>query len=145
MHKQRLAVIIAAGLGLVSLFLPWASLSMFGVSYSVNGLQAGGPGYIMLVVFVVAGVFAFLGDDRTAPIDASKVKIVAGVAALGVLMMLYQLLAGIGFSYAGLGAYLAFIAALAVLAVPFVIKDSGAIEMPTADSIKDEFNEIKDN
>lgn len=36
------------------------------------------------------------------------------------------------------------LAVIAVLAVPFVIKDTGEFEMPTKDSIKEEFNEMKD-
>ncbi|MGB1104072.1 MAG: hypothetical protein ACPG21_10645 [Crocinitomicaceae bacterium] len=61
--------------------------------------------------------------------------------------MLLIVLTGGGASYGslGMGAWLALIASLAVLAVPFVIKDSGEISIPTKDSIKDEFNEIKDN
>lgn len=42
MHKQRLAVIIAAGAGLIGTFLPWVSVSMgmFG-NYTVSGIIRG--------------------------------------------------------------------------------------------------------
>ncbi|WP_066755807.1 hypothetical protein [Crocinitomix algicola] len=143
MHKQRLAVIVAAGLGMVATFLPWAKVSMFGMSISVKGTE--GDGWISLALFAVAGVLAFLGDDRTQPIDAGKVKGVAGVGAAVTLFMLWELIGSIGFDYSSIGVYLALLAGIAVLAVPFVIKDSGEFEMPTKDSIKEEFNEMKEN
>lgn len=143
MHKQRLAVIVAAAVGMVATFLPWAKVSMFGISISVKGSE--GDGWITFVLFAVAGVLAFLGDDRNQPIDAGKVKGVAGVGAAITLFMLWELIFSIKFSYSSIGVYLALLAGLAVLAVPFVIKDSGEFEMPTKDSIKEEFNEMKDN
>lgn len=61
------------------------------------------------------------------------------------LYMLFELFISIGLSFSSFGVYLALLAGLGILAVPFVIKDSGEFEMPTTDSIKDEFNEMKDN
>ncbi|MFT5821411.1 MAG: hypothetical protein ACI8ZM_002664 [Crocinitomix sp.] len=142
MHKQRLAVIIAAGIGVVSTFLPWISISFFGMSTSATGLSVW-AGLLTLVVCAVAGVFAFLGDDRNQAIDSANVKFVAIAGGVGVLLVLLFVLAN--FSYVGSGAYIGLLATAAVAAVPFVIKDSGEFKMPTKDSIKDEFNEIKDN
>ncbi len=59
--------------------------------------------------------------------------------------MILELISFIGFQYSGLGVYVCLLASLGILAVPFVIKDSGEIEMPTKESIKDEFNEMKNN
>lgn len=144
MHKQRLGVIVAAALGIVSAFLPWAKVSLFGMSISAKGTD-GGDGFLTIALFAVAGIFAFLGTDRTKAIDAGKVKTVAIMGAVITVFMLLELLVFIGFSYSGIGVYLSLIAGLAVLAVPFVIKDSGEISMPTADSVKDEFNEMRNN
>ena len=146
MHKQRLAVMIAAGLGVIGVFMPWVvseSITIFGSTIpgvSYNGMDLNG--WIPLLLAVAAGVFAFLGDDREKAIDANFVKIVAGTGAGIVLFMLYIWIMGRGLS---IGVYLTLLAGLAILAVPFVIKDSGEFEMPTKDSIKDEFNEMKDN
>jgi hypothetical protein len=144
MHKQRLAVIIAAALGVVSAFMPWAKVAFFGMSVSAKGTD-GGDGFLTIALFAVAGIFAFLGTDRTKAIDASKVKVVAIMGAIITGFMLLELLFFIGFSYSGIGVYLSLIAGFGVLAIPFVIKDTGEISMPTADSVKDEFNEMRNN
>ncbi len=144
MHKQRLAVIVAAAVGVIALFLPWMSVSMsFLGSIKLSGTDAGG--WIPFALCAVAGVLAFLGDDRNTAIEATYVKIVAGCGAGVVLFMLWKLFINITVSYAGFGAYLMFLAGVAILAVPFVIKDTGEFSMPTKNSIKDEFNEMKDN
>ena len=66
-------------------------------------------------------------------------------------MVIIVLISGSSSSYGavgggfGIGLWIGLLASLAIVAVPFVIKDSGEISMPTKESIKDEFNEIKDN
>ncbi len=145
MHKQRLAVIIAAGAGLIGTFLPWVSVSMgmFG-NYTVSGISIW-PGMLTLLACVAAGVFAFLGDDRNTAIESSYVKFVAIAGAVPFLIILLNILRALGTGGLGIGIWISLLATAAIIAVPFVIKDSGEFEMPTKDSIKDEFNEIKDN
>ncbi|MGB1104071.1 MAG: hypothetical protein ACPG21_10640 [Crocinitomicaceae bacterium] len=70
MHKQRLAVMIAAGVGVISTFLPWVTVSLFGFSTSVNGIGTW-QGILVFLLSVGAGVLAFLGDDRNKPIEAN--------------------------------------------------------------------------
>lgn len=146
MHKQRLAVMIAAGVGVLSTFLPWVSVSMgFLGNYTASGLSLGWPGYLTFLGCAAAGVFAFLGDDRNAPIDSAFVKFVAIAGAVPFLVVLLNVIRAVSSGGLGFGIWLALLASLAIVAVPFVIKDSGEFSMPTKDSIKDEFNEIKDN
>ena len=146
MHKQRLAVMIAAGVGVISTFLPWVTVSIFGFSTSVNGIGTW-QGILVFLLCVGAGILSFMGEDRNRPIEANFVKFVAIAGGVSFLLMLLIVISGggAGVGSLGMGAYLALIASLAVLAVPFVIKDSGAISIPSKDSIKDEFNEMKDN
>ncbi|NOQ74980.1 MAG: hypothetical protein GQ574_23405 [Crocinitomix sp.] len=150
MHKQRLAVIIAAGVGVIASFLPWLTVTLpFFGSTSVNALSFW-QGIFFLLLCGAAGTFAFLGDNREGPIDPQNVKFVAGGGAGAFLMVVIVLISGTGSSYGdvggsfGIGLWIGLLAALAIVAVPFVIKDSGEFSMPTKDSIKDEFNEIKD-
>lgn len=145
MHKQRLAVIIAAGIGVISTFLPWVSVSMgFLGNYTVSGVSMW-PGVLTLLMCAGAGVMAFLGDDRNGPIEANFVKFIAGAGGVSFLIILLNVINALGTGGLGFGIWLALLATLAIVAVPFVIKDSGEISMPTKESIKDEFNEIKDN
>lgn len=57
MSKQRKAFFIAAGLGLISVFLPWVSVGSFG---SVNGTR--GDGLIALIGIVIIGLITVLGN-----------------------------------------------------------------------------------
>lgn len=64
MRKQRKFVLIAALVGVISIFLPWVSTSGLFAGISVNGFNSGGV--IVFIAFVAAGVMAFLGDQTKA-------------------------------------------------------------------------------
>jgi hypothetical protein len=59
MNKQRLAILIAAGLGALATFLPWVKAPIVG---TINGTE--GDGWITLVLFSVPLVISLL-NDRT--------------------------------------------------------------------------------
>jgi len=67
MHKQRLAIIIASVIGILSVFMPWANVPIRG---SINAMEqfgdAGSFGVKIILLFAVPIVLAFLGD-RTKP------------------------------------------------------------------------------
>ena len=52
LHKQKLYALIAAAIGLISMFLPWWKLSFGGFgglgAYSVNGMHESGNNYLSL-------------------------------------------------------------------------------------------------
>ena len=52
MHRQRKFILIAAAAGVISMFLPWVSISAFGmdVGQSNNGVRGGG----ILIFFLFA-------------------------------------------------------------------------------------------
>ena len=68
LHKQKLYALIAAVVGVISMFLPWWKVSFgggFGFSMpsaSVNGMQ--GLGIIAFLGFAGAAVLCFLGDKN---------------------------------------------------------------------------------
>ncbi len=59
-HKQKLYVLIAAGLALVALMLPWISVGMFGMSNSINGFR--GWGLLCLAGIIVIAALSIMGD-----------------------------------------------------------------------------------
>ncbi len=64
-HKQKLYALIAAGVALISLFLPWATYSFGGYGAgSVNGLR--GEGLITLLGVGAVAVASFMGDKMKA-------------------------------------------------------------------------------
>jgi hypothetical protein len=148
MHKQRIIVLAAAALGLVACILPWLTVSFFGMSVSVNAFDAW-YGWLAFGGFISALSLSVIGDDRNAAIDANNKKFVAGAGATALAMTLFYVIiekmsdAG-SLASIGIGAWLAIVAGIGVLAIPFVIKDDGNFEMPTADSIKDDVSSMTD-
>lgn len=60
-HKQKLYSLIAAGVALIALFLPWATVSFGGYGGgSVNGLH--GEGFITLLGVGAVAAACFMGD-----------------------------------------------------------------------------------
>jgi len=57
MNKQRKFVLIAAAVGIISMFLPW--ISFFG--FSINGMH--GSGIVVFLCFAVSGIISLLGDQ----------------------------------------------------------------------------------
>ena len=70
------------------------------------------------------GWFRFFSENK---------RTVAGVAAG---FMLYFIFVKLTIAATGMGAYLALVASLGMLAAPFIIKGDGTFEMPTKDTIK---------
>jgi cytochrome bd-type quinol oxidase subunit 2 len=149
MNKQRIIVLVAAGVGLLSCFMTWATVGVSFFSMSVNGVKSGWGGKIALLGFILAIVFALLGD-RNQPIEKDKKKF---VMIGGIIALVMTLLAMVGMSFQegssmvtfGIGIYISLIAGIALSAMPFVIKDSGDFEMPTKDALVDDLKEMKDD
>jgi hypothetical protein len=59
-HKQKLYSLIAAGIALVSLLLPWISIDFLGASQSWNGFR--GWGLLSLVGIIGVGALSFMGN-----------------------------------------------------------------------------------
>ena len=140
MHKQRLIILIAAGVGLLGMVMPWATVWIL----SQNGFNSGFAGWGTLAGLGAAAGITFKADDKKLPLDSTSKKEVMGGGAAAVIfpiiaMILLKSEGGIYLTL-GMGVYLCCIAGALVLAVPFVIKGDGSTQMPTKDSIKDEVN-----
>ena len=123
LHKQKLYALIAAGVGVISMFLPWWKISFgggFGFSMpsaSVNGMQ--GIGIIAFLGFAGAAVLCFLGD-KTKPFDGQFKLIAAACFAGAALIALIRFLNQTRFTSFGL--YLAIIAGIAGAVIVYVLK-----------------------
>jgi len=138
MNKQRKFVLIAAAIGIFSMFLPW--ITFFGST--INGMH--GSGIVVFLCFVVSGIISLLGD-QTKNLEQTMwgITLIAGTIAL--LIILYLLIDSsgydnflgsvIGFSF---GFYLSGLAAIGVLFSAYIFRS------PT-DTIKDSFNSMKKN
>ncbi|MGC4101284.1 hypothetical protein [Ferruginibacter sp.] len=137
MNKQRKFVLIAAVVGVISMFLPWVSISIFGMSSSVNGMH--GSGILVFFCFVGAGVVSYLGD-QTKNLDKTFWFVALACGALASLIMVWNFIdaSGAGMSFLSVGFYLAVAASIAVLASAYLFRS------PT-DSIKSGFDSLKND
>ena len=139
MHKQRKFVLIAAAVGIISMFLPWISISVFGYTQSQNGMHD--IGILAFLCFIVSGVIAYLGD-QTKNLDKNMWGIVLATGALALISAIWFYFkisdSIMGGSLVGFGLYIAAIAAIGVLGSAYLFRS------PT-DSIKDSFNSMKKN
>lgn len=136
MHKQRLFIVIASAIGIISAFLPWARMSMFGMSVSASGID-GGDGWLSLALFAAAGGITFATGDKMGVLDGTMKKAVGGIGAGVTLFMIIELLR-VGLGMASFGVYFSILAGVAVMALPFAIQGDGSFKMPTKDSIKED-------
>jgi peptidoglycan/LPS O-acetylase OafA/YrhL len=139
MNKQRKFVLIASVIGIISMFLPWYSISLLGYTQSVNGMH--GWGVLAFICFIVCGGLAYLGD-QTKNLDKNMwlVVLVAGLIALIIAITEFFNASNsiMGSSFVGFGLYISGIAAIVVLASAYMFR------APT-DNLKDSLESMKKN
>jgi len=62
MSKQRKYILIAAAAGLISMFLPWLSITAFGYSKTQNGMD--GAGGFVFICFAACLAVSFVGSQK---------------------------------------------------------------------------------
>lgn len=137
MSKQRKFILIAAAAGVISMFLPWVSISLFGYTQSVNGMHD--MGILVFLCFAASAVIAYMGD-QTKNLDKNMwgIVLVAGAIALLSIIYFYFKMSNsvMGSSFVGFGLYISAIAAIGVLGSAYLFRS------PT-DNIRDSFNNLK--
>jgi len=133
MSKQRKFILIAAVVGIISMFLPW--VRFFG--YHLTGMH--GIGILIFLCFLFAGIITLLGDQTT-NLDKTVWLITLGSAALAVLLIIWKIIDASAnmASFLRFGIYLAALAAIGVLI-------SALLFSPPADSIRDSFKRLKND
>ena len=148
MSKQRKFILIAAAVGIISIFLPWATVSMgmLGVSESesANGFRS--YGILVFLGFLAAAGVSLMGD-QTKTLDKTMwiVSLIAGgVSVLFTALYMTNIsnafgangglgMVDVGF---GFGLWIALLASLAVLAFSWMYRNP-------ADDIKGAFDSFK--
>ena len=137
MNKQRKFVLIAAAAGIVSMFLPWISVSVLGFSQTINGMHD--KGILVFLCFAAAGIIAYMGD-QTKNLDKTMwgITLIAGAVALLMVIWFYFQASDsyMGSSFIGFGLYISALASLGILIAAYMFRS------PT-DNIKDSFNTLK--
>src|SRR6185437_16028302 len=112
MNKQRKFILIAAAVGIISMFLPWVSF----LGFSISGMHD--KGIVVFLCFVASGIIAYLGD-QTKNLDKTMwtVALIAGALALLMIVWFYFQASDSyeGTSFLGFGFYISGIASLGIL------------------------------
>lgn len=135
MNKQRKFILIAAGVGIIAMFLPWIKISIFGFSAGgVNGMRDWG--ILVFISFVAAGAMSLLGDQTQALSKTNwMIALIAGALAT-LITVVFFLRAMDAISFISYGFYLALIASIAVLYFTYAYRSAGF-------NIKDGFDNLK--
>lgn len=86
MNKQRLAIVVAAGIGMLCTFLPWASIPFIG---SINGTR--GDGWITLLFFAVPLAIGLLTGQKSEEVDGVKLWASMGFALISGIIAIYKI------------------------------------------------------
>lgn len=130
MHNQRKFIMIAAVIGLIGCFLPWITFpSLFGLGKtSWNGFHRGG--LLVFISMIVAGVLAFVGDQKTA-LQQTAWIIVLALGAVSVLICILTMVNKFGAGElgglvkTGIGLYISALASAGVVAAAYLFKGAG--------------------
>ena len=133
MEKNRLYILISAGVAILGSLLPWASLNAgsFG-SYSVNGYQ--GDGWFVIIAAIVSIVLACLNNMNKAMSKGFSIGVIVSgaIATLVTLINLFNVnkymsnFGGYGISI-GFGLILALLASIALVVTALLAMSGGKI------------------
>ncbi len=138
MSKQRKFILIAAGIGVLSMFLPWIKISIFGISNSVNGMRD--KGLLVFACFVVAGIIAYMGD-QTKNLNRTNwfIVLISGAIASLLMIWFYSDASGtMASSLLSYGFYLSTLSAIGIVVSAYLFKSAG-------DTIKGGFDQLKND
>lgn len=134
MSKQRKMILIAAAVGAIAMFLPWASV--FG--FSMNGMH--GWGIVVFLCFLGAGALTLMGDQskNLEPVYWLAALVAGGLASL---IMLVNLINAAGtLSYLSIGFYGALLAAFGVVAMTYMHRSADDSLQSGYDKLRSSFN-----
>jgi peptidoglycan/LPS O-acetylase OafA/YrhL len=132
MSKQRKMILIAAAVGIISMFLPWWSFII-----TVNGMQTTW-GVIVFLCFVAAGVVAFMGD-QTKNLNQTNWMVALIAGGLAALVMVINFLSNLDLlSLLSFGFYGALIASVAMVAATYLFRSA-------TDNLQTGFDSLKSN
>ena len=122
---KSLIIVIAAVLGAIATFLPWATVSFLGMSESVNGFGGEGvmgDGTITLILFIAICVLAgikFKGGMGTG--FKVTITIISAIAAVIGMVEIANINGNsFGLASVGFGVYLVIIAGIADAILPWI-------------------------
>ena len=86
MNKQRLAIVIASGIGMLCTFLPWASIPFIG---NINGTQ--GDGWFTFIFFGVPLTIGLLVGKKSEEVSGIKLWASMAFGLLSGIIAIYKI------------------------------------------------------
>ena len=128
MNKQRKLILVAAALGVVSIFLPWFSAGAFGFSVHVNGFH--GWGILAFICFLGTAIISIAGDQNLA-LDKGMWFATILCGSLALLSVIITLIssgsesADFGFASAGVGfgIWISLLASIAIMLCAWMFRN----------------------
>lgn len=123
-------ILLAAAVGIISMFLPWVSV----LGFSVNGMH--GWGILVFLCFLGAGALSVMGDQtkNLEPVHWLLTLVAGGLAFLIMLVNLINASSALGFL--GIGFYGALVASAGVVGFAYMYRSAG-------DSIQEGYEKLR--
>jgi predicted membrane channel-forming protein YqfA (hemolysin III family) len=118
LHKHKMLALVAAALGIISCFLPWWSIGIGPLSYSISGLHD--LGILVFLAFIAAAVLTYGMSDKSMIFEEKQklyVSIAFGVAALFTLIQYLKQT-----EFTAFGLWLSLLVAVAGGVIVYVVK-----------------------
>ncbi|MGN6250172.1 MAG: hypothetical protein ACTHNG_17600 [Ginsengibacter sp.] len=107
-NRQRKFILISAAIGVISVFLPWISLSIFGSTESRNGFH--GLGILAFILFLSVAIITLIGNQAQ-PLEKNQSFLLTVSGGIGLLSVVIKITSfsnttngDLGLPYARLGA-----------------------------------------
>ena len=141
MNKQRKFSLVAAAIGVISVFLPWVTISAFGMNKNINGFH--GWGILVFLAFFAAAVITLTGNQAQV-LEKNYWFLVMACGAIALLSIIIEIASsdslaeGVGFVDAGIGygMWIAMASAAGVVLFAWMYKSP-------ADNLKSGFEGLK--
>jgi hypothetical protein len=134
MNSQRKLIMVAAIVGVISVFLPWVTIPFF--DQSINGFRS--TGIIVFLAFIAAGGISLIGDQSN-KLDKTMWLAALGVGAIAVIFTLISFGSfadSSGLTGNGFGIWLALIASIGIVASAWFYKNPQDNIMSSLESLK---------
>lgn len=141
-NRQRKFILISAAIGVISVFLPWTSISIFGSTESRNGFH--GFGILVFILFLSEAIITRIGNQAQ-PLEKNHWFLVIVSGGIGLVSVVIKITSffnttngdlGLPYVHVGAGVWLCLASSAAILLFAWLYKNP-------ADNLKNGYEGLK--